>query len=54
MVVVLLLTSSRKKVSNSRGLAVQFAGRFIGKDQLSAIARARAIATRCCCPPDIS
>lgn len=35
-------------------LAVESTGRFVGKDNLGRVINARAMATRCFCPPDIS
>jgi hypothetical protein len=34
------------------GAAVEVAGRLVGQDQLGSLTSARAIATRCCWPPD--
>ena len=38
--------------SRRRG-SVELAGRLVGEDQTGSLIRARAIATRCCSPPDI-
>ena len=35
------------------GVRVEVAGRLVGQDQRGLVHQARAMATRCCCPPDI-